>query len=269
MEALEAGGEASAAALQRLRGSVRRQAFDAHGCRVVQLALQVADSHTAANLVQELHGHVRQAIGSPHANYVIQKVIEVMPTSLASFIAHELQGNGGLVARHRYGCRILCRLLEHSATDEETVRLVDEVLSESEDLCRHSFARHVMQSILEHGLPAQRKLVASALRNDLLRNARNRNASYVIERALTYCDPSDRRALANELINSEGRRTGGLVALAQNQFGSYVVRALLRQPGDPAWRTKGQLQSAVPQLQRTKYGQRLLEELPQFAAGGG
>ncbi|CAE8601664.1 unnamed protein product, partial [Polarella glacialis] len=178
-----------------------------------------------AELTSELHGHVRQAIGSPHANYVIQKVIEVMPTAVASFVAEELRGSGAVVARHRYGCRILCRLLEHSATELGTVALADEALADCDELCRHSFARHVLQSVLEHGLPKQRACIAAALRNDLLRNARNRNASYVIERALTYCAPEDRDALCYELSGDPA--SDNIVSLAQNQFGCYVVRALM------------------------------------------
>lgn len=282
---LEAGGEAKAVALQKLQGSVRRMSFDANGCRVVQQALQCADRAMAAILTAELHGHVRQAVGSPHANYVIQKVVEVMPTSLAGFVAEELLGSGALVARHRYGCRIVCRLLEHSAMDPGTVALTDEVLGEAADLCRHSFARHVLQSILEHGLPAQREKVSLALRSDLLRNARNRNASYVIERALTYCNPAERRVLASELLGEKEQgqspqspksalrpsfhgNHSGIIALAQNQFGSYVVRALLRLPGETSRQALAQLQSAAPQLQRTKHGQRLLEELDRAGTAG-
>lgn len=290
MAEFQEGVDRKGAALRSLRGNIRRMAFDSHGCRVVQQALQLADRNLASEYVAELHGHVRQAVGSPHANYVIQKVVEVMPTFLASFVAEELKGSGAAVARHRYGCRIMCRLLEHSAPDQGTVDLTNEVLEEAFELCRHSFARHVLQSILEHGMTDQRDKVSKALRTDLLRNARNRNASYVIERAMTYCSGAERKALTAELLGmpspeeqgarkpASGRwavRPGatssqGIVALAQNQFGSYVVRALLRQPSEASRTAIGQLRAAASQLQRTKHGQRLLEELePMGAAAGG
>jgi len=212
-------------------------------------------------LIQELHGHVREAIASPHANYVIQKVIEVMPTVLVGFVADELQGIGVLAARHRYGCRILCRLVEHSAQTPGTVALVDEVLGAAGELCRHTFAHHVISSILEHGLAEQRHCVAQSLLVDLPRHARNRNASYVIEKALTYCSRDDRHAITSSLVTGPEQ----LVALAQNQFGSYVARALLKLPGEVGQKVAHQVAAAVrsapSQLEMTRYGQRLLEDL--------
>merc|ERR1712151_274397 len=134
---LKAGGSDAAAALSEIRGSVRRLAFDRGGCRVVQLALEMASHQERAELVAELHGYVRRAITSPHANYVIQKIIEVMPLPLSSFIISELCGHGSEVSRHRYGCRIICRLVEHLGSYAKTVDLIEEILKDAGELCRH------------------------------------------------------------------------------------------------------------------------------------
>jgi len=223
----------------------------------VQLALQVADRKSSAELAEELRGHVGEAIRSPHANYVIQKVIEVLPMAQANFIAEELCGIGVEVARHRYGCRILCRLLEHCATDTGPIKLIDEVLAGVGGLCRHSFGHYVIQSILEHGTPEQRHTIAAALRSEFARSVQNRNACYVIENALSYCSTEDRQALIEGLLSGS---SGRLAALAQHQFGSHVVRALLRMPGEGSQLAMGQLRVAAAQLHGTKYGRRLLED---------
>mmetsp|Transcript_25352 Transcript_25352/g.69720 ORF Transcript_25352/g.69720 Transcript_25352/m.69720 type:complete len:397 (-) Transcript_25352:511-1701(-) len=257
MESLEAGGKARASAVAALRSCIVPLAFDAAGCRAVQLALHVADRKVSAELADELRGHVCEAIRSPHANYVIQKVIEVLPMAQAAFVAEELSGMGVEVARHRYGCRILCRLLEHSANDVGPVKLIDEVLEGVGGLCRHSFGHYVIQSILEHGTPEQRHLIASALRAELARSVQNRNACYVIENALSYCSAEDRHALVEGLLSGG---PGRLAALAQHQFGSHVVRALLRMPGEGSQLALGQLRAAASQLSATKYGRRLLED---------
>ena len=55
------------------------------------------------------------------------------------------------VTKHRMGCRILCRLLEFCSTDPNVGQLIDELLEAVAELCRHSFAHHVIQSVLEHG----------------------------------------------------------------------------------------------------------------------
>jgi len=257
---LEAGGEELLAALAQLRGSIWRLACEPQGCRVVQLALQVASRADAAALTDELHGHVREAVGSPHANYVLQKVVEALPTAVAGFVAKELLGAGAATSRHRYGCRIICRLIEHCAGDARTATLMDEVLAESNELSRHSYGHHVVQSVLEHGHAGHRHRVAAAMRGDLLRGARNRNASYVIEKALTHCSEEDRQAMASELLASPD----GVPQLAQCQFGGFVVKALLRLPGEDSTAASAcfeRLQRAAGELQATKYGKRLLEDV--------
>ncbi|CAE8708987.1 unnamed protein product, partial [Polarella glacialis] len=257
---LEAGGERMAAAAAALQGDVCRMSGESLGCRVVQLALSVLDRRLADELVGELHGHVREAINSPHGNYVIQKVVEVMPFNSADFVVQELRSQGAATARHRFGCRIICRLMEHSASEEDTAALADEVLEHAEELCRHSFGHHVVQSILEHGLPRQRACIAAALCHDLHRSARNRNASYVIEKALTYCSEEDRHAISTGLLSSPE----DIALLAQNQFGAFVVRALLRLPGDSGQTALEHLKLGASQQrcqqQVGKHLHRLLEE---------
>mmetsp|Transcript_78550 Transcript_78550/g.202292 ORF Transcript_78550/g.202292 Transcript_78550/m.202292 type:complete len:380 (+) Transcript_78550:110-1249(+) len=161
---LNDGGQARSAAIAAMRGNVWQLSQDAQGCRAVQLAMDVASSSDAKALVAELHRHVEEAVYSPHANYVIQKVIEAMPTTVSTFVAEELAGLGVVVARHRFGCRILCRLLEHSvASGAAAAAVIDECLTHAQDLCRHTFGHYVMKAILEHGTAEQRQRIACAI----------------------------------------------------------------------------------------------------------
>jgi len=258
MEALDAGGAACAEALSSMRGSVWRLARGRLGCRAVQQALQAMGGRAAAAFVRELHGHVREAVESPHANYVIQKVVEVMPSSQTAFVAQELAGAGVAVACHRYGCRILCRVFEHSPRDAPaTAALCEEILAEASKLARHSFAHHVVESVLEHGLPPQRERVAAALRQDLTRGARNRNASHVIETALKYCSQDVQKAFSDDLLHDMDH----VVELAQSQFGAYVVRALLQLGQPRSAEAMRRLRDRADELQATKHGRRLAEAL--------
>jgi len=195
-------------------------------------------------------------LGSPHANYVIQKVIEQMPVESSGFIAQELFGAGACAARHRYGCRVVCRLIEQCTTAEATKVLIEEVLREVVELSRHTFGRHIVQSVLEHCRDHRRR-IARSLRGDMVRNAKNRNASYVIEKALGYCDDEDRRALAGELLSSPSN----VASMAQSQFGFYVLKALLRMPGQEAVTAWSHVQENAEELKDLKYGMRLLETM--------
>lgn len=136
--------------IQCLRGQVWRLSRDAVGCRLVQEALELG-SKGVVDLAHELQGHVLEAVMCPNANYVVQKVVSHLSVAASSFVAWELQGNAVRAAKHRFACRIFCRLLEFCGTGP-TSQLVDEFLDAAEEnLCTHSFAHHVVQSILEHG----------------------------------------------------------------------------------------------------------------------
>jgi len=259
MEQVKSGGKLAKEAIAGIRGEVLGLSFDIAGCRLVQEAFLVAQAVDQEAFVSELRGHVRDALRSPHANFVIQKVVEIMPVSLAGFVAKELSGTAAEMARHRYGCRILIRLLEHhSGSDARDAKmLIDELLMDAAHICHHSFARHVVDAILEHGTGEQRHKVAMALLRDVVHNSRNRNASYVVERALSYCSLEDRRALGAELLNAGER----FIALAMHDCGSHVVKALLRSQTEHAQAARRILQSEASKLNESKYGKRVLEEI--------
>jgi hypothetical protein len=257
---LEAGGLAKRKALERIHGSVRSMAFEPFGCRIVQQALDVADATWKESLVAELHGHVREAISSPHANFVIQKAIEVLPVTSVSFVAEEMLTFAVDAARHRFACRILCRLVEHHLcnvnSSHATGALIDELLLEAESLIHHNFARHVIELILEHGSADHKRRIAIAIRKDILHNSKSRYASYVIEQAMIQCSINDQDAIASKLVSHRSN----FLALATHECGSHVVKAVLLSRGAFAKHAKELLFQEADKVKASKYGQRLLDE---------
>merc|ERR1711953_790504 len=221
---LETGGDGLPAVLAEIVGLTRHLTFEADGCRVVQLALEKADNRERALMCAELHGCVRRAIASPHGNYVLQRVVELMPATLSSFVSSELLTVGADTARHRFGCRIMCRLLEHCSAHPLTIQLIDGILLEAHDLCCHSFAHHVMESVLEHGTAEQKHRIALALQADSLLYATDPHATYVIESALRNCSLPDRRTIGAVFLADKD----ALLSIAEHNSGFHVVRALLK-----------------------------------------
>lgn len=263
---LTAGGEARERALALLvhQGMVRQLSFEAFGCRVVQLAFDVADHRSAVLLASNLRGMVVEAIRSPHANYVVQKVIRMVAPQEAPFVVEEMTGMAAELVRHEYGCRVFCRLLEHAADDPKTVWLVDEVLVDTEELVDHTFGHHVVECALERGLPHQRYHIITVLRRNVLRNATQRNSAYVMEKALYYGSDEDRQGLAFDISNLPLQ---DLVALAQGQFGAMVLRAVQRVPGPAARKVENLLNSGTAQAQlRAARRQRRMAEVQAMMA---
>lgn len=261
MEQLE-NVEEQKLAIANISGRVLDFALDPLGCRVIQLALSVTGQKEGAELASELQGHILTLVDSKHGNYVVQKVVEVLPTSMASFVVDELKGTAIEMARHRYGCRILCRLFEHSGTEEGTADLINEILPDARELSRHAYAYHVIRSILEHGLPEHCHQIGTSLSSGAQRQAKHRHASFVIEKALAQCDERTRAILAKELL----QKPENLVDLARHQFGRHVVSQLARVPGECSQKALHNLHIGLPQVQTSKHGRRLIEELKQQLA---
>ncbi len=227
MELLSADGQsnsvtigARSVAIRMMKGSVWQCTCDPAGCRVIQFALEVANLGHATELINELHGNVLESIRSPHANYVLQKVIEVMPRERFDFIAKELSGFGADAARHRYGCRVMCRLIEHSDSD---LPLIEEILMDVGPLCVHKYAHHVVFSILEHGGEEERRQITCSLHRHLQHHIANRNFCFLLVGVLTYCRGAEARALFSDLLASERQ------LLALSSLGRVVLDALHKQ----------------------------------------
>jgi len=204
---------------------------------------------------------------------VIQLVVEIMPVVRAAFVAKELSGVAAKVARHRYGCRVIIRLLEHSAAEESTISLVNELLEQSHELVRHSFGRFVLQAVLEHGLAGQQHCIAAALHDQrhyiavhgrnsqdpecgLLFNAKGRNASCVFETAMVHCSHEDKDDLCRLLASPEH-----VLELAREPFGCYVLKALLSCPSEHTQGALTTIQEASQELQGSKHGKKVLGHL--------
>jgi len=257
-------GEARQTALSEVRGNVREFSLDPAGCRVVQKALSVAGRSEATLLVAELHGFVRVAISSPSGNYVIQKVVEVMPVNSVEFISAELADVALDMARHQYGCRVFCRLMEHhQGCAGLSGKLFDEVLSDTAALCCHCYGHHVIESVLEHGTCDQKHRIATALRGNLLGNATDRYATFVLRKALMFCHFAAQQEFVVALIGDVQQ----LSSLVETQTGFSVVKTVLRLPKECLRQAltlvKGQ---PVPDATPTR-ARRVLEELHEVDAG--
>lgn len=248
-----------------LAGCVLALSRDVLGCRVVQAALELCECQEALELLDGLRGHVRECVVSPHANYVIQKAVAQLPARTITFVAEELFGAAQRVVRHKYGCRIICRLVEFAGAEPSTLTLIEEVLVEAPELVCHSFGHHVIQSILEHGLARHRHIIAEALLQNSMKNAMHRCASFVLECALRHCSEEDKHAIVAHFGD-----LATIELLARSQYGCYFAVTLLRMPGVDFEAGRQRIECFFDELMTTRHGQMvlvalgLLEAVPDF-----
>jgi hypothetical protein len=255
MVQLRAGGSEQQSAV----ASFERLSFSSKvTSRAAQLVLQQTSMAEAATFAAGLRGHILSAVQSKHANHVVQKITEVMPVSRAGFIVDELKGFGLEIAQHVFGCRVLCRILEHlSPDDTNTIELVEEIFVDLHGLCSHSFGSFVVRHLLEFGLPEHRHQIAMVIRGDLIGLAKHKFGSHVVEATLRHASLEDQRVLSRELLRNKER----LMTLAANQFGRHVVRALLATPEELKKEAVEALRPMAVQLKASRYGKSVMQTL--------
>jgi len=253
LEQFRAGGTSQSLAL----ASFERMAFTSKtSSRAAQMVLD--DGPAAAAFADCLRGHVRSAVQNKHANHVVQKITEKLPVGRASFVVDELKGFGQEIAKSCFGCRVLCRILEHlSPTDLTALQLLEEILSDLSELCNHPFASFVVRHLLEFGAPEHKHRVADALRSDVFGFAKHKFGSHVVEATLRHASLEDQQVLAKELLGNKEQ----LMVLAANQFGRHVVRALLALPGALKKEAFDALHPMEDQLKASRYGKSVLQSL--------
>jgi len=212
------------ALLDELNGHVWEASTHKEGCMVVQLVMLHCKMKDWPLLCKELHGIFWEAVEHPQADFVLQTLIEAAPGPSCKFIIEECMDKAVDLAKHRYGCRIICRIAEHCLGDDHAMLLIQRVLDDTQvvaGLCCHNFGHHVMQQVMEKGSPDHRKMIANVLSTDLIKMAQSRHASYIIEAAFEFCEEDEKSMLKTMLLKERH-----IVDFAKHQFGGFVVKKL-------------------------------------------
>jgi len=230
---------------------------EAQGCRQVQKALETARSDEARNAIAaELQGHVWEAMRCPHANHVLQKCIVALRPKASQFIIDELlsttQGGGGIsqAARHRYGCRIVERLVEHCPPGQVS-ELVEKLVADATALSKHPYGNYVMQHLLEHGPTDQRRRLVASLKENAAAAGSDCYARAVISKALTHGAREDQVALGRALL----REPGLLTTMARTRHGHVAAKfVLLHLNGPEQEEARRQLTLDLEVIRASRYG---------------
>jgi hypothetical protein len=241
------------------RLDVWRLAKDARGCRFIQQALDDATSDSArSQIASQLRSHVWEAIRSPHANHVIQKCISILRPCDSQFIVDEIlqRGPGAAIeaAEHKYGCRILQRLLEHFPSDR-LQNLIDDILAEAVNLCKHGYGSFFMQHLCEYGDEKHVSELLQVLTNHALSIASDPNGVVVLEKALIHCSGDARIALANALAS----QPHWLVSMSSWRHG-YMAAKLTLEAAAPSQRKSAlaELQRHENRMKKSRYSKKLI-----------
>jgi len=243
----------------KIAGQVWSLSQEAHGCRQVQRAMECAPSDVSREaLASELRGHVVEACKCPHANHVLQKLIVLLPSSSSQFVVDELMAEQVTqIARHKYGCRIIQRLVEQ-CHPSQVLQLVETLLTDIPLLSRHPYGTHVVQNILQHGSDEHRGRVMEAVVKNIRDLGSEARGCAVVSAALSHGPDSDRAALARILVHESGL----LEFLASSRHGHVAALCTLELlVGDELKEARSSLRAEEETLRNSRYGVIVLDFL--------
>lgn len=254
---MQTGGNARSSAIARFR----EMAFDNKAsCMAAQLLLEQVSRTDVDALALTLRGDIRRAVWSKNANHVLQKIIDILHVEKTKFIIDEIREAAPEITRHVFGCRVMCRILEHiSASEPNTVAMIDEILADAEELCTHKYGSFVVRHILEFGLPHQKHRIVDAILPDLSSFAKDQDASHVVEAALQHAEAGDQRRLAKQLLWKREE----LLDFSLGRFGHFVAKALLSPslPHDVKVEAIAALHPMEAKLKSARYGKSVWQAL--------
>jgi len=202
---------------------VRRMAVSSQASsRIVQWLLQHVDRLSLDRLILELSRHSMELIDSPHGNHVIAMAIELaQPEALIPMVEQMSSQGWCSLAKHRFGCRALIRLLQYHMEHEQIGGLINALETSAVELSEHDFGNFVIQCFLEcvHN--------SRALLNQFIPRiyelAQHRWGSLVIERAL-WLPFHKTSAIVDALLDAPSPNP--FRDVAASRYGSYVAKAL-------------------------------------------
>lgn len=187
-------------------------------------------------------------MSSPHANHVLQRIIELLPPTAVGFIFQEMshKWNPDFVAKHKFGCRVLERMIEHfpsAQTFPAWANFLDRLLENAALHCYHSFATFIMQHLMEHGTEEHRQVITAAVTKELERAASDSHASGVLDKALCFLAPQEQQNLASQILEIDGLL--GRMVVANRPAAERLLRVV---SGPSKAEAQRQLTAAFPDV---------------------
>jgi len=243
--------------LRWLQKATLELAFSAYGCRVVQKAFEVAGGDDRTALVDQLRGNVVKLVESPHGNHVLQKCIVELRFEAVRFVLDEIPSEEvSSLAQHKFGCRVLQRLLERHG---QVSRLVEAVLADLIAIAQSPYGNYVVQLLLEcPGVGAeQRERLLRLVEASVEELGSHPFGCIVLSAALSKSPPASGLAIARAILQAPCL-LGRMACTRHGHRTTLAVVDLLQ--GDDLEEARRCL-SAVEQIAANRFGRVVIARL--------
>ena len=218
------------AMLMALRGHVVALLKNAQGSRVLQALLAALSQEDALRLVAELAGHVKHVAPNTAGSW---GVVAAYRHSRASFILKEIAADVAYLSMQQDGVRVVQRVMEQAAASDIGLTDIAAALTnpgcDLEKLALHPFGNYTVQVALKHCDPHHVEQMLHKLLRSFQRLCENKHGSNVAEVVIAHVDAHMLDNLRDVFFDpAPTAERAPLRALLTNQYGVYVLRALLR-----------------------------------------
>lgn len=196
-------------------------------CNVVQDKILQSDDALLQCLAKGMEDHVWDAIKCPNANHVLQAFIKQMRQDHMGWIVRKIRaavGEGGTIgaSKHRFGCRVIQRLLQYGSP-EMIKGLAAELLdNEALSLCLHKYGNYVMRAVLQHAAPDDVTKLLSTLLQSIFEVGADNNGVAVVCAAIE--SPSVNGKGSDDLARAILGSADLLAALSKTRHGNVTVK---------------------------------------------
>uniref|UniRef100_A0A183C736 PUM-HD domain-containing protein n=1 Tax=Globodera pallida TaxID=36090 RepID=A0A183C736_GLOPA len=130
-------------------------------------------------------------------------------------VLEQLHDNVLTLVTNQYGCHVIQRVLEHGLP-EDRERIVRSLHENLFTLVTDKHGNYLIRRVLEHGLPEDRERIVRSLHENVTSLSLHEYGSRVIEHVIEHGLPEDRERIVRSL-------QGDIMKYAQDKFGSLVI----------------------------------------------
>lgn len=174
-------------------------ALNMHGTRAVQKLIETITAPVQIQMIIEaLRLAVVPLIKDLNGNHVIQRCLHRLSADDKQFIYDAVAGKCVEVATHRHGCCVLQRCIDF-ASDRQKMQLVAEITTNALTLVQDPFGNYVVQYVLDLGIDYVNYEIIKKFLGHIADLSTNKFSSNVIEKCLRLANSQLRTAVMEEL----------------------------------------------------------------------
>ncbi|KAK6156193.1 hypothetical protein DH2020_010441 [Rehmannia glutinosa] len=195
---------------------------DQYGSRFIQQKLETASTQEKNMVFHEIMPQALSLMTDVFGNYVIQKFFEHGSASQIRQLAEQLIGHVLTLSLQMYGCRVIQKAIEVVELDQQT-KMVAELDGHVMRCVRDQNGNHVIQKCIECVPEVAIQFIVTTFYDQVVTLSTHPYGCRVVQRVLEHChSPKTQSVVMNEILQS-------VCALAQDQYGNYVIQALVHE----------------------------------------